>query len=175
MCLCIARERGRINVVEGSRLHRFLVMNKYGRFGALLGTIYVGHTNCKFLVSIRQQWEDDFFNYIKNNFLTNSPIKVYAARNAEVLTCHELPVKEINAQNGWSEVDPLEIWQNVVECIQTAVQNLEILDINPDDIVAIGLTNQRDTSVMWHKESGRPLYNAIGTENFFFVFILLFG
>lgn len=61
-------------------------------------------------------------------------------------------------------MDPLEIWQNVVECIQIAVQNLEILDINPDDIVAIALTNQRDTTVMWHKRTGRPLYNAIGKD-----------
>lgn len=81
------------------------------------------------------------------------------------MTCHELAIKEISVQNGWSEVDPLEIWQNVVECIQIAVQNLEILDINPDDIVAIGLANQRDTSVMWHKVSGRPMYNAIGKWN----------
>lgn len=71
-------------------------------------------------------------------------------------------MKEINIQQNWVEIDPLEIWQSVVECIQMAVQNLVILDINPDDIVAIALTNRRDTTVMWHKTTGRPLYNAIG-------------
>lgn len=89
--------------------------------------------------------------------------KVYAARNAEVLTCHEVQVKEICTQQSWVEVDPLEIWQNVLECIQVAVQNLVILDINPDDICALALTNRRDTTVLWHKVTGRPLYNAIGT------------
>lgn len=87
---------------------------------------------------------------------------MYAARNAEVLTCHEVQVKEISTQQSWVEVDPLEIWQNVLECIQVAVQNLVILDINPDDICALALTNRRDTTVLWHKHTGRPLYNAIG-------------
>lgn len=89
-------------------------------------------------------------------------LKVYAARNAEVLTCHEVQVKEISTQQSWVEVDPLEIWQNVLECIQVAVQNLVILDIDPDDIRAVALTNRRDTTVLWNKTTGRPLYNAIG-------------
>lgn len=69
----------------------------------------------------------------------------------------------------------MEIWQNVVECIQTAVQNLQILDINPDDIVAIALTNQRDTTVMWHKVTGRPLYNAIGEMRLKYTFENVFN
>lgn len=79
-----------------------------------------------------------------------------------MLTCHEIALKEINAQTHWAEVDPLDIWQNVLECIQVAVQNLVILDINPDDIVALAITNRRDTTVLWNKVTGRPLYNAIG-------------
>lgn len=98
---------------------------------------------------------------------------MYAARNAEVLTCHEVQLKEISTQHGWIEIDPLEIWQNVLECIQVAVQNLIILDINPDDICALALTNRRDTTVLWHKITGRPLYNAIGSiecETFYLKF-----
>lgn len=73
------------------------------------------------------------------------------------------------------EIDPLEIWQNVVECIQMAVQNLVILDINPDDIVALAITNRRDTTVLWHKTNGRPLYNAIGEfyRFLFFVYVTI--
>lgn len=56
----------------------------------------------------------------------------------------------------------MEIWTNVVDCINGAVKNLNILDINPDDIVAIGVTNQRETTVMWNKITEKPLYNAIG-------------
>lgn len=56
----------------------------------------------------------------------------------------------------------MEIWQSVVECIEAVVKNLNILDINPDDIVALAVTNQRETTVLWHKLTGLPLYNAIG-------------
>lgn len=79
-----------------------------------------------------------------------------------MLTCHEVELKEINTQSDWVEFDPLEIWQSVVECIEAVVKNLNILDINPDDIVALAVTNQRETTVLWHKLTGVPLYNAIG-------------
>lgn len=88
--------------------------------------------------------------------------QVYAARNAEVLTCHEVQLKEINIQPDWVEFDPLEIWQNVCECIEGAVRNLVILDINPNDIIALAVTNQRETTLLWNSETGKPLYNAIG-------------
>lgn len=88
--------------------------------------------------------------------------QVYAARNAEVLTCHEIQLKEINTQPDWVEFDPLEIWQNVCDCIEGAVRNLVILDINPNDIVALAVTNQRETTILWNGETGKPLYNAIG-------------
>lgn len=108
----------------------------YGRFGPLIGTVHVGHTNCKFLV--------------------------YASRNAEILTCHETALREISTQTDWIEFDPVEIWTNVVACIEGAVQNLVILDINPDDLVAISVANQRETTLLWNKTTGKPLYNAIG-------------
>lgn len=87
---------------------------------------------------------------------------MYAARNAEVLTCHEIQLKEINTQPDWVEFDPLEIWQNVCDCIEGAVRNLVILDINPNDIIALAVTNQRETTILWNSETGKPLFNAIG-------------
>lgn len=61
-----------------------------------------------------------------------------------------------------SEFDPLEIWKCVVECIKVGTKNLELLAINPADIVALGVTNQRETTVLWHRTNGMPVYNAIG-------------
>lgn len=90
---------------------------------------------------------------------------MYATRNAEVLTCHEVPLREISPQPGWIEFDPIEIWQSVVECIETATQNLCLLNINPADIVALAVTNQRETTVLWNNVTGLPLYNAIGKAN----------
>lgn len=46
--------------------------------------------------------------------------------------------------------------------LQIVIKNLILLDINPDDIIAIGITNQRQTTVLWNKTNGVPLHNAIG-------------
>lgn len=76
-----------------------------------------------------------------------------------------MALREICTQPGWVEFDPIEIWQGVVECIETATQNLILLDINPADIVAIAVTNQRETSLLWNNLTGLPLYNAIGMHS----------
>lgn len=47
-------------------------------------------------------------------------------------------------------------------------KNLIILDIDPVDIIAVGITNQRENIVLWNKVTGEPLYNSIG-EFFFFI------
>lgn len=91
--------------------------------------------------------------------------QIYAVKNAEILTCHEAPITEISQKPGWIEFDPVDIWKCVVECIKVGTKNLIILDINPADIIALGITNQRETTVLWHKINGMPLYNAIGRLN----------
>ncbi|KFB38191.1 hypothetical protein ZHAS_00005502 [Anopheles sinensis] len=106
------------------------------KFGSLIGVLYVGHTSCKCLI--------------------------YATRNAEVLTCHESPLESLSPQSGWVEFEPLGIWKTARLCLETAVQNLIILDISPLDIVAIGVCNQRETTVLWDRITGEPLCNAIG-------------
>jgi glycerol kinase len=65
---------------------------------------------------------------------------------------------QIYPQEGWVEQDPMEIYSS-----QYAVM-MELLtqhDINPRDIAAIGITNQRETTILWDRATGRPLYNAI--------------
>jgi len=57
---------------------------------------------------------------------------------------------------GWVEHDPEEIWQSVNNSIQKVLKK-----ISPDKIQAIGITNQRETTVVWDKETGKPVYNAI--------------
>ena len=66
--------------------------------------------------------------------------------------------RQIYPQPGWVEHDPMEIWQNTQVVIQ------EVIDrgnIHAGDISAIGVTNQRETIVIWDKSTGTPLYNAI--------------
>lgn len=55
----------------------------------------------------------------------------------------------------------MDILQAVRECIERTTDNLRKLDIDPGDIVAVGITNQRETTILWDKITGKPLYNAI--------------
>jgi glycerol kinase len=59
---------------------------------------------------------------------------------------------------GWVEHDANEIWGSVLSCIATVLSEK---DIRADQVEAIGITNQRETAVIWDKETGRPIYNAV--------------
>ncbi|AFY69142.1 glycerol kinase [Thalassoporum mexicanum PCC 7367] len=61
-------------------------------------------------------------------------------------------------QPGWLEHDPIEIWQGVLRCMQRVVKNN---GVNAEEIAAIGLTVQRETCLLWDKNTGEPLHNAI--------------
>jgi len=65
------------------------------------------------------------------------------------------PFRQIYPQPGWVEHDPMEIWQTVVETVD------EILQKSPVKIAAVGITNQRETTVVWDARTGKPVYNAI--------------
>jgi len=64
--------------------------------------------------------------------------------------------RQIYPKPGWVEHDPLEIWNNTLEVMQGAFRG-----VNPVDIAAVGITNQRETTVVWDKNTGKPVYNAI--------------
>lgn len=66
--------------------------------------------------------------------------------------------QQIYPQPGWVEHDPLEIWQNTQELIANTLRKSEI---HMGDIAALGITNQRETTVIWEKSSGKPVHNAI--------------
>ncbi|MEY8001164.1 glycerol kinase GlpK [Clostridium sp. Mt-5] len=61
-------------------------------------------------------------------------------------------------KSGWLEHDPVEIWTTTIEVIKKAMADGNICD---SEIKAIGITNQRETVVVWDKNTGRPIYNAI--------------
>ncbi|HLY07208.1 MAG TPA: glycerol kinase GlpK [Rhizomicrobium sp.] len=72
------------------------------------------------------------------------------------LAAHAIELRQIYPANGWVEHDPEEIWQAVLACCRVAVKG-----VSPGEIAAIGLTNQRETTVLWERATGRPLHNAI--------------
>ena len=66
--------------------------------------------------------------------------------------------EQIFPQPGWVEHDPLEIWKSQLQVIKGAIQNA---GISEENLAAIGITNQRETAVIWEKSSGKPICNAI--------------
>ncbi|WP_336344747.1 glycerol kinase GlpK [Halalkalicoccus ordinarius] len=66
--------------------------------------------------------------------------------------------EQIYPEPGWVEHDPAEIWENTKSVIQKALSNA---DLGPDQLAAIGVTNQRETTLLWDVESDRPIHNAI--------------
>ncbi|GAA1667969.1 glycerol kinase GlpK [Microbacterium lacus] len=70
----------------------------------------------------------------------------------------QLEHEQIFPRAGWVEHDPNEIWQNTREVIGQALAKA---DLTRHDIAAIGITNQRETAVVWDKRTGEPVYNAI--------------
>ena len=66
--------------------------------------------------------------------------------------------KQIYPKPGWVEHDPMEIWSSQVEVAKDA---LDKAGLEAVDIAAIGITNQRETTIVWDKKTGKPVYNAI--------------
>ncbi|SDT49789.1 glycerol kinase GlpK [Actinoplanes derwentensis] len=71
---------------------------------------------------------------------------------------HQLEHEQILPQAGWVEHNPLEIWDRTVTVVRTAMQKANLA---ARDLAAVGITNQRETTVVWDRRTGRPYYNAI--------------
>ena len=69
--------------------------------------------------------------------------------------------KQIYPQPGWVEHDPTEIWRNTQRVIK---ETMKSSGIKPDEIAAIGVTNQRETTVVWDPQTGKPYCNAIAVS-----------
>lgn len=74
----------------------------------------------------------------------------------KVIASHQLDVDVKTPREGWAEQDPLEILGAVRHCIDVVLRT-----VNKHDIAAIGVTNQRETTLVWDVATGEPLYNAI--------------
>ncbi|MFH1758281.1 MAG: glycerol kinase GlpK, partial [Pseudomonadota bacterium] len=89
---------------------------------------------------------------------TTSSRAVIFNRRGKIASIASREFRQIYPQPGWVEHDPVEIWDSQMEAARRA---LDLLDISPARIAAIGITNQRETSLLWSRETGQPVYNAI--------------
>jgi len=76
--------------------------------------------------------------------------------SGQVVSVDQKEHEQIYPKPGWVEHDPMEIWQRTQEVIRAGLDK-----VKAQDIAAVGVTNQRETTVVWERSSGRPVYNAI--------------
>ncbi|MEU1181157.1 glycerol kinase GlpK [Streptomyces sp. NPDC005820] len=88
---------------------------------------------------------------------TSSRFMIFDHNGNEVAK-HQLEHEQILPKAGWVEHDPVEIWERTNSVIQNALRHG---NLSPTDLAAIGITNQRETTVVWDPRNGRPYYNAI--------------
>lgn len=89
---------------------------------------------------------------------TTSSRTLIIDKNGNIIATAQKEFAQIFPQPGWVEHDAEEIWETQLATIKEVVQSA---NINPAEIAAIGITNQRETTVVWDKNTGKPIYNAI--------------
>lgn len=89
---------------------------------------------------------------------TTSSRAIVFDHDANIITTAQREFTQIYPQPGWVEHDPMEIWATQRSSLTEALAQA---DIGSDQVAAIGITNQRETTIVWDKNSGQPIYNAI--------------
>ena len=89
---------------------------------------------------------------------TTSTRAILFDRYGNRLFMAQRPFKQIFPKNGWVEHNPEDIWKTSVKVCKDAVKRSKELKGN---LVAMGIANQRETTILWDKKSGKPIYNAI--------------
>ena len=89
---------------------------------------------------------------------TTSTRTIIFDKKGSIVATGQLEHEQIFPRAGWVEHDPMEIWRNTRE---VSGQALGKADLTRHDIAAVGITNQRETAVVWDKNTGQPVYNAI--------------
>ena len=89
---------------------------------------------------------------------TTSTRSIIYNKNIEPISKKQIEIKQIFPHEGWVEHDPEEIWRSVKLTMKNVIKKSKI---NPKNIVSIGITNQRETVILWNRITGKPIYNAI--------------
>ncbi|MCR9252926.1 MAG: glycerol kinase GlpK [bacterium] len=89
---------------------------------------------------------------------TTSSRAIAFDHNGDIVAVSQKEFTQIFPQAGWVEHNPLEIWESQLSVFEALLSENSI---SPDQVDAIGITNQRETAVVWDKNTGKPVYNAI--------------
>lgn len=89
---------------------------------------------------------------------TTSSRAVLFTKDAQVYAAAQQEFQQYFPANGWVEHNPDDIWQTVINSAQKALADKQV---KAEEIIAIGIANQRETTLVWNKTTGKPIYNAI--------------
>ena len=89
---------------------------------------------------------------------TTSSRAIIFNHSGEIVAVGQKEFTQIFPNPGWVEHNPVEIWESVRSVVASALQKAEI---NASHLVAVGITNQRETTIVWDKNTGEPVYNAL--------------
>ena len=89
---------------------------------------------------------------------TTSSRAIIFDHDGQSISCAQKEFKQMYPQDGWVEHDPLEIWSTQSGVVAEAISSA---NLTAENIAAVGITNQRETTLVWDKNTGQPIYNAI--------------
>ena len=89
---------------------------------------------------------------------TTSSRSIIFDRESRIVSVGQKEYTQIYPRSGWVEHDPFEIWQTQKD---TALEALKSANLTASDIEAVGITNQRETTILWDRTTGKPIYNAV--------------
>ena len=79
-------------------------------------------------------------------------------RQGNIVSMAQKEFTQVYPKPGWVEHDPMEIWSSQVSVAMEAISNI---GASASEVAALGITNQRETTIVWNKNTGKPVYNAI--------------
>ncbi|XP_062137044.1 glycerol kinase isoform X2 [Drosophila sulfurigaster albostrigata] len=86
---------------------------------------------------------------------------VYTTPDFKEIASHSVELSIITPQDGWYEQDPMEMMNSINHCAKESLKEIEKKGYSVSDIASVGITNQRETTIVWDAVTGKPLYNAI--------------
>ena len=92
---------------------------------------------------------------------TTSNRCILFSKEGEIISTAQKEFQQTYPKPGWVEQDPRKIWSTQISC---AVEVLSNENLSYENIAAIGISNQRETTILWEKETGKPIYPAIGWQ-----------
>ncbi|KAA0186208.1 Glycerol kinase [Fasciolopsis buskii] len=92
---------------------------------------------------------------------SSSRVVVFSARTGQVVACHQIPFTSSYPAPGWIEQNANQLYDTTLECLNECAKQIEDQGRDLKSIIALGVTNQRETTIVWDRETGKPLAPAI--------------